>query len=134
MGALFLFQLMTTAILVCDFIYVLVHEHIFVFCDFISVLVCDWVILSVHEWLQQDIYLSTVCRYSTGVSTPHRHVKTRLYFTSESHIHSLLAILRYGGLVDVSVYELIAYLFYNHILYIARYFICFSTILHLSNL
>ncbi|KAK2178602.1 hypothetical protein NP493_538g05035 [Ridgeia piscesae] len=39
-------------------------------------------------------------RYSTGVSTPHRHVKTRLYFTSESHIHSLLAILRYGGLVD----------------------------------
>lgn len=37
-------------------------------------------------------------RYSKGVSTPHRHVRTRLYFTSESHIHSLLTILRLGGL------------------------------------
>lgn len=27
-------------------------------------------------------------------------VKTRLYFTSESHIHSLLTVLRYGGLLD----------------------------------
>ncbi|KAK2149564.1 hypothetical protein LSH36_446g00009 [Paralvinella palmiformis] len=39
-------------------------------------------------------------RYSEGVSTPHRHVRTRLYFTSESHIHSLLTIFRYGGLLD----------------------------------
>ena len=36
--------------------------------------------------------------YSKGVLSPGRHVRTRLYFTSESHIHSLLTILRYGGL------------------------------------
>lgn len=41
-------------------------------------------------------------RYSHGVSSPERHVRTRLYFTSESHIHSLLTVLRYGGLLDVS--------------------------------
>ena len=40
-------------------------------------------------------------RYSTGVSSPGRHVRTRLYFTSESHIHSLLTVLSHGGLVDV---------------------------------
>ena len=40
--------------------------------------------------------------YSEGVSSPGRHVKTRLYFTSESHIHSLLTVLRYGGLLDAS--------------------------------
>lgn len=38
--------------------------------------------------------------YSEGVSSPGRHVKTRLYFTSESHIHSLLTVLRHGGLFD----------------------------------
>ncbi|XP_023237533.1 inositol hexakisphosphate and diphosphoinositol-pentakisphosphate kinase-like isoform X5 [Centruroides sculpturatus] len=40
--------------------------------------------------------------YSHGVSSPERHVRTRLYFTSESHIHSLLTVLRYGGLIDES--------------------------------
>lgn len=40
-------------------------------------------------------------RYSHGVSSPSRHVRTRLYFTSESHIHSLLTVLRFGGLIDV---------------------------------
>lgn len=39
-------------------------------------------------------------RYSDGVSSPGRHVRTRLYFTSESHIHSLLNVLRFGGLVS----------------------------------
>ncbi|XP_037077172.1 inositol hexakisphosphate and diphosphoinositol-pentakisphosphate kinase 2-like [Pollicipes pollicipes] len=38
--------------------------------------------------------------YSRGVSSPQRHVRTRLYFTSESHLHSLLTMLRYGGLAD----------------------------------
>lgn len=39
-------------------------------------------------------------RYSHGVSSPGRHVRTRLYFTSESHIHSLLTVLRFGGLIS----------------------------------
>ncbi|XP_026094761.1 inositol hexakisphosphate and diphosphoinositol-pentakisphosphate kinase 2-like isoform X3 [Carassius auratus] len=39
-------------------------------------------------------------RYSRGVMSPGRHVRTRLYFTSESHVHSLLNIFRYGGLLD----------------------------------
>lgn len=29
------------------------------------------------------------------MKTPQRHVRTRLYFTSESHIHSLINVLRY---------------------------------------
>lgn len=40
-------------------------------------------------------------KYSYGVSSPDRHVRTRLYFTSESHIHSLVTALQYGGLLDV---------------------------------
>ncbi|XP_055304474.1 inositol hexakisphosphate and diphosphoinositol-pentakisphosphate kinase isoform X4 [Sitodiplosis mosellana] len=44
-------------------------------------------------------------RYSHGVTSPGRHVRTRLYFTSESHIHSLLTVLRSGGLVDVMTDE-----------------------------
>ncbi|XP_018110855.1 inositol hexakisphosphate and diphosphoinositol-pentakisphosphate kinase 2 isoform X8 [Xenopus laevis] len=40
--------------------------------------------------------------YSRGVLSPGRHVRTRLYFTSESHVHSLLSTFRYGGLLDES--------------------------------
>ncbi|XP_020864858.1 inositol hexakisphosphate and diphosphoinositol-pentakisphosphate kinase 1 isoform X3 [Phascolarctos cinereus] len=40
--------------------------------------------------------------YSRGVLSPGRHVRTRLYFTSESHVHSLLSVFRYGGLLDES--------------------------------
>ncbi|XP_006139838.1 inositol hexakisphosphate and diphosphoinositol-pentakisphosphate kinase 2 isoform X1 [Tupaia chinensis] len=40
--------------------------------------------------------------YSRGVLSPERHVRTRLYFTSESHVHSLLSILRYGALCDTN--------------------------------
>lgn len=40
-------------------------------------------------------------KYSHGVSSPDRHVRTRLYFTSESHIHSLVTALQYGGLLDI---------------------------------
>ena len=41
---------------------------------------------------------------SKGVVSPNRHVRTRLYFTSESHVHSLHNILKYNGLVKVSIY------------------------------
>lgn len=40
-------------------------------------------------------------KYSHGVSSPDRHVRTRLYFTSESHIHSLVTSLQFGGLLDI---------------------------------
>eukprot|EP00123_Amoebidium_parasiticum_P001100 comp12106_c0_seq1/m.6841 comp12106_c0_seq1/g.6841 ORF comp12106_c0_seq1/g.6841 comp12106_c0_seq1/m.6841 type:complete len:972 (-) comp12106_c0_seq1:73-2988(-) len=46
--------------------------------------------------------LETVHRLDTryarnvGVRSHTRHVRTRLYFTSESHIHSMLNVLRYG--------------------------------------
>ncbi|XP_053264303.1 inositol hexakisphosphate and diphosphoinositol-pentakisphosphate kinase 2 isoform X3 [Podarcis raffonei] len=40
--------------------------------------------------------------YSSGVMSPERHVRTRLYFTSESHVHSLLSTLRFGSLCDPS--------------------------------
>ncbi|XP_057315055.1 inositol hexakisphosphate and diphosphoinositol-pentakisphosphate kinase 2-like isoform X2 [Hydractinia symbiolongicarpus] len=35
---------------------------------------------------------------SRDIATPHRHVRTRLYITSESHVHSVVAALRYGNL------------------------------------
>jgi len=38
----------------------------------------------------------------TDVKTPQRHVRTRLYFTSESHIHSLFNVLRWGSEVTES--------------------------------
>ncbi|XP_044131902.1 inositol hexakisphosphate and diphosphoinositol-pentakisphosphate kinase 2 isoform X11 [Bufo gargarizans] len=38
--------------------------------------------------------------YSRGVMSPERHVRTRLYFTSESHVHSLLSTLCFGSLSD----------------------------------
>jgi len=39
-----------------------------------------------------------------NVKTPERHVRTRLYFTSESHIHSLMNVLRYCNF-DESLHE-----------------------------
>lgn len=41
-------------------------------------------------------------KYSHGVSSPDRHVRTRLYFTSESHIHSLVTALQFGGILDTT--------------------------------
>ncbi|XP_076472834.1 inositol hexakisphosphate and diphosphoinositol-pentakisphosphate kinase 2-like isoform X2 [Babylonia areolata] len=41
-------------------------------------------------------------RLSNGVATPGRFVRTRLYFSSESHIHSVMNILRYGNFIERS--------------------------------
>ncbi|KAJ3696088.1 hypothetical protein LUZ60_001465 [Juncus effusus] len=37
-------------------------------------------------------------KYANDVKSPERQVRTRLYFTSESHIHSLMNVLRYCNL------------------------------------
>jgi len=50
-------------------------------------------------------------RYSHGVSSPGRHVRTRLYFTSESHVHSLLTMIRFGDLLNVSNFHKCTVLF-----------------------
>ncbi|XP_050221931.1 inositol hexakisphosphate and diphosphoinositol-pentakisphosphate kinase VIP2-like isoform X2 [Mercurialis annua] len=47
-----------------------------------------------------------------NVKTPDRHVRTRLYFTSESHIHSLMNVLRYCNL-DESLLEEDSLVCYN---------------------
>lgn len=54
--------------------------------------------------------------------SPGRHVRTRLYFTSESHVHSLLNIFRYGGLLDVSKQTLNMHTM-PHIMYNAGYYL-----------
>ena len=36
--------------------------------------------------------------FAPEINSPLRHVRTRIYFTSESHIHSLVNVLRYGHL------------------------------------
>lgn len=33
--------------------------------------------------------------YAMNINSPLRHVRTRVYFTSESHIHALINVLRY---------------------------------------
>lgn len=40
-------------------------------------------------------------RWTPDVRSPYRHVRSRLYFTSESHIHSLMNTLRYSHLLGL---------------------------------
>ncbi|XP_078606082.1 inositol hexakisphosphate and diphosphoinositol-pentakisphosphate kinase 2-like isoform X7 [Branchiostoma floridae x Branchiostoma japonicum] len=64
--------------------------------------ICTPLLKKIRADLQRTQEDDTVNRlnpkYSRGILSPDRHVRTRLYFTSESHIHSLLSILRFGGL------------------------------------
>ncbi|KAL0037051.1 hypothetical protein WJX77_010637 [Trebouxia sp. C0004] len=39
--------------------------------------------------------------YATDINSPLRHVRTRIYFTSESHVHSLINVLRFSHLAGV---------------------------------
>lgn len=36
--------------------------------------------------------------YAQDINSPLRHVRTRIYFTSESHMHSLINVLRFAHL------------------------------------
>ena len=40
--------------------------------------------------------------YATDINSPLRHVRTRIYFTSESHVHSLINVLRFSHLAGKS--------------------------------
>lgn len=43
-----------------------------------------------------DTVLHRLCpTYAQDINSPLRHVRTRIYFTSESHMHSLINVLRY---------------------------------------
>ena len=50
---------------------------------------------------QADVIHRLDHRLSKGVVSPKRHVRTRLYFTSESHVHSFTNILKYDKLIKV---------------------------------
>lgn len=43
--------------------------------------------------------------YAMDINTPERHVRSRVYFTSESHIHSLVNVLRFCHLRDAQSLE-----------------------------
>jgi inositol hexakisphosphate/diphosphoinositol-pentakisphosphate kinase len=48
---------------------------------------------------EEDAVLHRLCpTYAQDINSPLRHVRTRIYFTSESHCHALVNVLRYCGL------------------------------------
>uniref|UniRef100_A0A8C5M8D5 Inositol hexakisphosphate and diphosphoinositol-pentakisphosphate kinase n=1 Tax=Leptobrachium leishanense TaxID=445787 RepID=A0A8C5M8D5_9ANUR len=62
---------------------------------------CTPLVRKIRSDLQRTaVFTKSLFSYSRGVMSPERHVRTRLYFTSESHVHSLLSILRFGALCD----------------------------------
>ncbi|KAG7675237.1 hypothetical protein Ndes2526B_g08103 [Nannochloris sp. 'desiccata'] len=49
-----------------------------------------------HAGDDDDAVLHRLCpTYAQDINSPLRHVRTRIYFTSESHCHSLVNVLRY---------------------------------------
>lgn len=48
------------------------------------------------------IYLVFPCRYLLGMAHPRRHVRTRIYFTSESNIHAMHNMLKFGVLSQLN--------------------------------
>lgn len=49
-----------------------------------------------HDEEGEDAVLHRLCpTYAQDVNSPLRHVRTRIYFTSESHCHSVMNVLRY---------------------------------------
>ena len=47
---------------------------------------------------QEDARVHVLAPFTRNVNSIKRHVRTRIYFTSESHIHSLMNILRHTEL------------------------------------
>jgi hypothetical protein len=86
-----------------------------------------WDLFRLHQQPSQGALLDTVSQveaeetihrllpeYAPHINSPLRHVRTRIYFTSESHIHSLVNVLRWGwrkGLMVVGFELLAAHLF-----------------------
>lgn len=91
----------------CVFVCVLKRFPLAVLTDKLSVISC-----------------ALVSRYSRGVMSPGRHVRTRLYFTSESHVHSLLSVFRYGGLLDVRSHLIVSDNFVFHSLMALSFSVC----------
>lgn len=48
-----------------------------------------------EEEEQEDSRVHVLAPFTQNVNSIKRHVRTRIYFTSESHIHSLMSILRH---------------------------------------
>ncbi len=45
--------------------------------------------------------LACMCCAPQDINSPFRHVRTRIYFTSESHMHSLLNVLRFSHMGEL---------------------------------
>ncbi|KAL8624659.1 hypothetical protein ACOMHN_038205 [Nucella lapillus] len=81
-----------------------VEEKLHIAQDYCSLFLCK-IRIDFQQTLSSKSEDSTTrldSRYSKGVLSPGRFVRTRLYFSSESHIHSVMNILRYGNFIDAS--------------------------------
>ena len=60
--------------------------------------------MAVHVVSQEALH--RLCPdYATEINSPLRHVRTRVYFTSESHMHSLINVLRFCTLGVPSIHH-----------------------------